>query len=84
MHSVGFELSEFQICTNFVAKCARLLFLLNYNSSLWEHMVQCISQHNFMPHLDIDLEVEIASDVSPLGGPYHRGEGEGSGVSRIL
>ena len=29
----------------------------NYNSSLWEYVAQRISQHNFLPDLDIDLEV---------------------------
>ena len=59
MHSVGFELSEFQVCVNSVAKLQEFFFInFNYNSSLWEYMAQCISQHNFMPDLDIDLKLD--------------------------
>ena len=58
IHCVGFELREVQVCANlYVHK----FFPFNYNSWLWEYMPLCISQHNFMPDLDIDLEVILYS-----------------------
>ena len=37
--------------------------LFSYNSSLWECMAHCISQHNFMPDLDKDLKVGLFNFV---------------------
>ena len=53
MHSIEFELRFAIILLQNIHEFS----LLNYNSSPWEYMAQYISQHNYMPDLDIDLEV---------------------------